>query len=250
MKRTFGAVWALAGVVVTVVWAALSSLLIVPFVLVPRGRREKYAIRGAQWWAWMVLRPTVFARITRLGLENLPASDGYLVVCNHRSWIDVALLQLYTKSQGVSKREVAWIPFFGPNGYLSGAIFFDRSSRMARGRVVSDAQRLLRGAANLHVFPEGTRTRDGHLREKVALRLVETASEMGAPIVPACVWDTEKVVPAQGIYAMPFQSVGIEVGLPMPRLPEESPEDHARRVWTEVRRMAAARGSDRPFSAD
>ncbi len=248
MKRYLGASWALVGAVITLVWAGLSSVLIVPFAVIPRGRRERYAIRGAQWFAWMTLRFSVFARIEAVGLEHLPREMGYLVVANHRSWIDVVLLQLYTRSNGVSKKEVKWIPFFGPNGYLSGAIFFDRSSRMARGRVVSDAQRLLKGGANLHVFPEGTRTRDGRLRDKVFLRLLETASEMGAPLVPAVVWGTERVVPAEGIYAMPFQSIGIEVGPPVPRNPGESPADHAARVWGEVRRMAGPRRVDAPFS--
>lgn len=249
MKRIFGAFWAIAGLLVTLVWAALSSFLILPFVVIPRGRREKYAIRGAQWFAWMVLRFSIFARIETHGLGNLPAQQGYLVVSNHRSWIDVVLLQFYTRSQGVSKKEVAWIPFFGPNGYLSGAIFFDRSSRMARGRVITDAQRLLGGGANLHVFPEGTRTRDGRLSTKVFLRLLETASEMGAPLVPAVVWGTEKVVPAEGIYAMPFQRIGIEVGPPVERRPDESPADHAARTWAEVRRMAGPRKVDEPFTA-
>ena len=248
MKRTFGALWAIGGIGVTLVWAALSSFLILPFAAIPRGRREKYAIRGAQWFAWMVLRATVFARIRTEGRANLPATDGYLVVCNHRSWIDVVLLQLYTKSNGVSKKEVAWIPFFGPNGYLSGAIFFDRSSKMARGRVVTDAQRLLAGGANLHVFPEGTRTRDGRLRDKVFLRLLETASEMGAPLVPAVVWGTEQVVPAEGVYAMPFQEIGIEVGPAVPRAEGESPTAHAERVWAKVREMAGPRGADGPFA--
>ncbi len=248
MKRFIGALWACVGLLVTLLWAALSSFLIVPFVVIPRGRRERYAIRGAQWFAWMTLRFSIFARIEAVGLEHLPKQMGYLVVSNHRSWIDVVLLQLYTRSNGVSKKEVKWIPFFGPNGYLSGAIFFDRSSKMARGRVVSDAQRLLNGGANLHVFPEGTRTRDGRIHDKVFLRLLETASEMGAPLVPAVVWGTEKVVPAQGIYAMPLQEIGIEVGPAVPREPDETPAAHAKRVWAEVRRMAGPRRVDEAFS--
>lgn len=247
MKQVFGTLYAVGGIGLTLVWAALSTLPILPFALLPRGRRERYAIRGAQWWAWMVLRPTVFARVTTVGLEHLPADDGYLVACNHRSWIDVVLLQLYTKSNGVSKKEVAWVPFFGLNGWLSGAIFFDRSSKMARGRVVTDAIRLLSGGANLHVFPEGTRTRDGRLREKVSLRLLETASELGRPVIPAVTWGTERVVPASRLYAMPFQEVGLEVGAPVPRRPDETPAEHAARVWEEVKAMAARRGVDEPF---
>src|SRR5262245_35983569 len=134
MKRLFGMLFALAGMGQVLLWAALTSLLIWPFAILPRGRRERHAMVGARWFAWMVLHPTLAARVTLVGGENLPKERGYLVVSNHRSWVDVVLLQLHTNSNGVAKLAVAWIPFFGLNGWLSGAIFFDRRSRIARGR--------------------------------------------------------------------------------------------------------------------
>lgn len=233
---------------VVLVFAATSSIPIYPFAILPRGKRERYTIRGAQYFAWGCLHPVLFIRKTVVGLQNLPSDPGYLVVSNHRSWLDVPLLILHTRSQGVSKKEVAWIPFFGLNGWLSGAIFFDRRSPQGRARVVSDTLHLLRSGANVHVFPEGTRTRSGQLAQKVHLRLVQAAAEDGRTIVPCCTWGTELGVPPTGVYAMPFQPMGLEVGVPMRRGEDEPADAFAERVWAEVVRMAQARGADAPYA--
>lgn len=247
MRRVFGFAFAVVGLLITIVFAFLSTFPIVPFAVLPRGRRERYAIKGAQWFAWMVLRPLLLLRIERVGLEKLPPAGGYLVISNHRSWIDVPLLMFYTASEGISKKEVKYIPFFGVNGYLSGAIFFDRTKKTDRARVVEEALLLLRGGANLHVFPEGTRTRDGRIGKKIYLRLVQTCWENGVDVVPACVWGTEAVVPASGVYAMPGQSVGIEVESPLDRAAFTDGEAYAEATWAKVAEIAQRRGADCAF---
>jgi 1-acyl-sn-glycerol-3-phosphate acyltransferase len=247
VRRAFGFFYAVVGLMVTIVYAMLSSIPILPWVVLPRGRRERYAIRGAQWFAWMVLRPLLFARVEKVGLDKLPPRGGYLVLSNHRSWIDVPILMLYTASEGISKKEVMYIPFFGPNGYLSGAIFFDRTKKMERARVVSEALLLLRGGANLHVFPEGTRTRDGRIGKKIYLRLVETCWENGVDVVPACVWGTENVLPASGFCALPFQRVGIEVEAPLDRAAFADGPAYAAASWARVEAMAEKRGCNEAF---
>jgi 1-acyl-sn-glycerol-3-phosphate acyltransferase len=238
---------ALGGLVAVTVFAIAVSPLIWPFAVLPTGVRERYAIRGAQVFGWLCLHALLFARVTVVGKERLPARDGYLVISNHRSWADVALLILHTKSQGISKKEVAYVPFFGLNGYLSGAIFFDRKLRSARAKVVHDAIARMKAGGNLHVFPEGTRTRDGRIQQKVFLRLVEECYDAGIPVVPACTWDTERAVQVGGFRARAFQSIGLEIGDPRVGESHADKESFARAAWQRVVEMAAARGSDREF---
>ncbi|MDP2316058.1 MAG: lysophospholipid acyltransferase family protein [Pseudomonadota bacterium] len=248
MRRVFGLLFAVIGSLVTIVFAFLVSFPILPFAVLPRGRRERYAIRGAQLFAWLILRPLLWLRIDGVGLEKLPRQGGYLVISNHRSWIDVPILMLFTASNGISKKEVKYVPFFGLNGYLSGAIFFDRKRKMDRARVVSEALLLLRGGGNVHVFPEGTRTRDGRIGSRIYLRLVQSCWENGVDVVPACIWGTEHVVPASAVYAMPGQSVGIEVEAPLDRATFTDGEAYAAASWAKVVEIARRRGCDHPFA--
>lgn len=247
-RRLAGTLYALPGLTLAVLFGGLSSLFIWPCLVLPRGLRDRTATFGMRWFAWMCLRVALLARITVVGRELLPEKPGYLVVCNHRSWVDVALLQLFTNSNGVSKKEVAYIPFFGLNGYLTGAVFFDRRSKMGRAKVVTDVLRLLGYGSNVHVFPEGTRTRTGHLSQKVHLRLLQSVSEAGLPLVPACVWRTERAVPAEGLYVMAGEAMGIEIQAPVPRAEGQTPEEHAEEVWRRVQEMARRHGADAPFS--
>ena len=240
----FQAIGAAYGVGTLLVWAAFVTLLIVPTAVIPRGRREKYAIFGARVFGWLCIHVTCFAQVTVLGRENLPKKPGYLVIANHRSWVDVGLIILHTVSQGISKKEIAYVPFFGLNGYLSGVIFFNRANKMERGRVVEEALFLLRSGANLHVFPEGTRTRDGRLREKVSLRLIQACADAGIPVVPACVWGTDLAVPANGFRLRWRQPMGLEMAPPLNPATFASSEDFARATWDVVRGMAASHGAD------
>lgn len=249
MKRWVGTLGAAFVLTFVIFFAFLSSFGILPFALLPRGRRERWANPAARLFAWASLHFALFARIDARGLHNLPRKGGYLIICNHRSWTDVALLICLTGSLGISKREIVFVPFFGLNGYLAGAIFFDRRSKASRARVVDDALFLLRSGRGLHVFPEGTRTRDGRLNPKVHLRMVQAAFDAGIPVVPVCVWGTERSAPAAGVQALPFQSVGIEVEPPMDRAGYPDAESYAAACWERVRSLAAARGADAPFDA-
>lgn len=235
---------AVYGLGTVLLWAAFVSFPILPTIVIPRGRRERFAMFGARMFAWLCVHVTCFAKTTVVGRENLPTQGGYLVVSNHRSWLDVGLLILYTLSQGISKKEIAYVPFFGLNGYLSGVIFFNRAHKLERGRVVEEALFLMGKGNNLHVFPEGTRTRDGKLREKVSLRLVQECGERGIPVIPACVWGTENAVPATGYRFLLRQSVGLELAAPLNPKEFASSKEFAAATWDRVREMADRRGAN------
>lgn len=248
MPRPLQYVHALIGLFVTITYALFVSIPIWPFAVLPRGRREQYTMRwGGRLFAWLNLHGLLFVRSTVVGKENLPNSGGYLVVSNHRSWTDVPLLMLHTLSQGISKKEVAYVPFFGINGYLTGAVFFDRKKRDARAAVIRDALAMMRSGARLHLFPEGTRTRDGRINPKVHLRLVEAAWKDGIDCLPACVWDTQNVLPVGSFRVNPLQRCGLEIGPVVPRADFTDGAAYADAVWGRVKAMAREHHADEPF---
>jgi 1-acyl-sn-glycerol-3-phosphate acyltransferase len=249
VKRVFGVLYALVVLPFVMLAALLASLWIVPSAIVPRGRREAWCRPAARMFAWICVGPIVQARAAVVGAAEVPPGEGYLVVCNHRSWLDVALVMRETGAIGISKREIAFVPFFGLAGYLAGGIFFDRKSPTARAKVVGDALFLLRHGGRVLLFPEGTRTRTGRLADKVHLKLVKAAGEAGIAVVPACVWGTEKTAPASGIAAYPFQGCGIEIAPALRRRDFADADAFAEACWERVREMARRHGADEPFGA-
>ena len=117
--------------------AVLSGLVIgtvgvLPFAVVPWRRRFRYSMPAARFWARTVLW-SLFVRLEVEGEWPLPPGQGALIFCNHRSWLDPLVLMAVLKSNGLSKRQILWLPFIGIYGFLSGAVFFDRTSREEPG---------------------------------------------------------------------------------------------------------------------
>jgi 1-acyl-sn-glycerol-3-phosphate acyltransferase len=80
---------------------------------------------------------------------------GVLIISNHSSFLDIFILSSLFGSVFVSKAEVKYYPIFGQIAWLSGVVFFDRSSPREKTRV------LRKIAYNywdriLAVFPQGT----------------------------------------------------------------------------------------------
>ena len=226
----------------------MSTLLLLPLGLLRRGEREQYASPIARAFGWACIHLVLFARPEVIGRSNLPSRRGYLVVCNHRSWLDVLLLVWATDSIGISKREIGWIPFLGQGGRIAGAIFFDRRDRESRANVVTEATSMMSRNANIHVFPEGTRTRNGALAERVYLRLIAEAWNRKIPVVPACVWETENTLPSGRLLVFGGRKAGREIATSPNPLNFPDGQSYAVAVWDCVRAMAGRHGADQAWA--
>lgn len=224
--------WILAGAFV------LGTLGVLPFVVVPRGRREKYAVVAARWFArWALLLMGARCEVTG---PTGGRGTGALLMSNHRSWVDVLMLIAYTDSIGLSKSSIFWIPFVGFYGWLAGAVFFDRSSAGDRNRARREVMEQVGAGARIHVFPEGTRTRDGALAEKVYLTLARDCFERGLPVIPCAVMGTEAVMPVSGMRISPFHRCRLDIGEPIAPAGFDDADSFSQHCWSEVARRVAA----------
>ncbi len=80
---------------------------------------------------------------------------GVLIVSNHSSFLDIFVLSSLFGAVFVSKAEVMSYPVIGQIAWLAGCIFFDRSSRKERIKVLKAAARDCAGRV-IAVFPQGT----------------------------------------------------------------------------------------------
>ena len=68
---------------------------IVPFLVLPRGRREPHAMVAAQLWARFVVW-LLMVEVKQDGEWTLPPERGAMIFSNHRSWLDPVLLMAKT----------------------------------------------------------------------------------------------------------------------------------------------------------
>lgn len=241
MIRVLGTLYGAVVLVVGIATALPFGLFgVLPFVVIPRGRRERYTMTTASWWGWLMTYVVLCARPQVTGAERIVAGQGALYVCNHRSWLDPLLLMAHTRSIGLSKAQVFWIPFVGLFGYLAGAVFFNRTDPAQRKRARNEVMASIAAGNCIQLFPEGTRSRDGRLRQKVHTTLIRDCYDAGLTVVPCAVYGTERVLPVGVISAYPFQRCRLDMGEPM--RPEDWADDKefAEAVWAEVKRRVEA----------
>lgn len=239
MRRLFAAAFAVWSLIASISAAAVVGItMVLPFAPVPRGRRERYTMIGAEWWAWFVVHVILLTKV-RIR-QPMPEVGGAILLCNHRSWLDPLMLMAWGRSNGLSKREILYIPAVGFFGWLAGGVFFDRRSPSGRSRARDDVMLLVRNGHRIQVFPEGTRTKDGRLREKVYLTLARDAWEAGVPVVPCAVAHTERVLPVGKLAAYPLQPVDLIFGEVMRPADHASGDAFAEQAWERVRALVAS----------
>jgi 1-acyl-sn-glycerol-3-phosphate acyltransferase len=232
----FGAVFGVLALLLATLSAVLiGPVTVMPLAVIPRGKRERWAMIPTSWWAERIVRGLLGVQVQVVGQVQLEPQEGALLLCNHRSWLDPVLLMAYTRSNGLSKGAIFFLPVLGLLGWLSGAVFFDRSKASSRARARREVIELVRSGHRLHVFPEGTRTRTGELSERVYLLLAMDCWRERLPVVCCAVWGTERVLPPDVFGCWPLQQVTLRIGPTM--RPEAFPDSRsfAKACWEQVK---------------
>jgi len=90
----------------------------------------------------------------------------YVVVCNHQSMADIPLISnLPWEMKWLAKIELFNFPILGWMLRLAGDISVDRKNPRSGAQALIKAQRILEQKCSVMIFPEGTRTLDGRVRQ-------------------------------------------------------------------------------------
>ncbi|HUZ16162.1 MAG TPA: lysophospholipid acyltransferase family protein [Gaiellaceae bacterium] len=146
--------------------------------------------------SWPVLRGPY--RLQARGMENLPASGGFVLTCNHTSSFDPWPLgmPLWPKRwlRFMAKSELYWWPM---RLVLDGAGAFKVRRGLADVEAIETAVRLVREGHAVVMFPEGTRRTKGLVKKHEArprTGAARIALEAGVPLVPAAVAGTDRLL--------------------------------------------------------
>ena len=148
--------------------------------------------RGFRQGLYLAARPFVLAFLRVLigfrieGLENVPKKSAALVISNHIHNSDpILLVAAYPRPLlWMAKKEVFGVPFIGWVADSAGAFPVDRGS--ADRDALRNAERLLREQFLVGVFPEGTRSSTGGLKD-VYPGVALIALKSGVPILPTAI---------------------------------------------------------------
>ena len=202
------------------------------------GRGQGYRIMRA--CVWFAMWPMYRIRVE--GLENVPREGGALLVANHQSMLDIPLIGTRVRRTVtfVARDTLRKNPFLRWVIHTCGGITVKRGSA---DRAALDAMIAELSAGKLvAIFPEGTRSRDGSVRDFQRGALL-VAKRAGVPVIPmgvagtGAVWPSGRPVPGPG-------RLGLALGEPLP--PRTDAAEVKAAVETLAERAREHSGARRP----
>lgn len=140
------------------------------------------AAREQQVQAWSLQLLRVLGISLRVS-GTAPAQGPLLLVANHISWLDIAVMHAAGYCRFVSKADVKHWPIVGTLATGTGTLYIERESRRDAMRVVHHMVECLRAGDVIAVFPEGT-TGDGRRLLPFHANLLQAAISADAPVLP------------------------------------------------------------------
>jgi 1-acyl-sn-glycerol-3-phosphate acyltransferase len=143
-------------------------------------------------------------RVTIKGKEKIEKGRTYIVMSNHQSLVDpwVLIGKLPLQLRWTIKTEVKKIPIFGYALERMGHIYVGSRKRKDTALTLKGAVQKIREGSSLAIFPEGTRSNDGHL-QKFHKGGAIIAIRSGVPILPVTINGSRFMLPKGTLALMP-----------------------------------------------
>lgn len=120
------------------------------------------------------------------GLENINNRGPYIFASNHQGWFNIfaALGKLPLSFSWIVKQELFKVPVLGTAMHKAGYIPIDRTDRRKALAGMDRAAELIRQGTSVFIFPEGTRSADGVIKDfkKGAFVLAAKSQQAVVPI--------------------------------------------------------------------
>lgn len=169
-----------------------------------------------------------------IGKENIP-SETSVFVANHQSDFDipVALTQVGKPHALMAKRSLTKIP--GIHGWMNllQCVFLDRSDEKQAVRALMDATKLVKAGNSITIFPEGTRSKGGPVKEFKggAFRIATSAK---VPVVPVTIDGSYHLLEEHGWIHPGHVRVTIHPPIPTAQMSRQEVRELPERVRTQI----------------
>ena len=157
---------------------------------IKRFRKLQYFLRG--------LHNDLDVEIRVTGLENLPNEQSFLVVPNHQSMLDGAVMFeiMDDPVAFISKYEASKIPVAKHILATMGSIFMDRNDLKAELKVMRQVREsMLTQNIKWIIYPEGTRTKDPNFKlNEFKAGVFKFPMQIKKKIVPCAMFGSTRIV--------------------------------------------------------
>lgn len=175
------------------------------FVINIFGSGSKY-LRKKLWSKSQRLIDITGSKMTVYGLENIKKDKTYLFLGNHRSYTDIVALfaatgQAERHISFMAKKELFKVPFLGSAMKYLDTIGVERGESSKALKSLITAVEYLKAGKSVVIFPEGTRSKDGHTLSPFKKGSFTIARRAGVNILPFVLEGTEVYMP-KGEFAL------------------------------------------------
>jgi 1-acyl-sn-glycerol-3-phosphate acyltransferase len=183
----------LAATVFMVVLIPPAALFAFPYTFIAGNANFLYKV-GMGFAHWAVIIAGV--KIKMVGLDQFDVKGTYIFMSNHVSNLDPPVLipMIPRRTSVLAKRELWKIPILSKALDLADIVPVERNKRESAIESIRRAGEVMKHGINMTIYPEGTRSRDGHMLpfKKGPFHL---AAETGFSIVPITILGTENMMP-------------------------------------------------------
>ncbi len=164
---------------------------------------KKFIFSYLRFWSNVILR-AVFIRTKIIFEEPIDKSKAYIYMPNHVSMLDVLLAAAYlpTDTNAIEAHTHLKWPIYGKIMRIFGQIPINRKNVRASIRSFEVAKERLKNNRSIIVFPEGTRSKDGIMRQFKKLPF-KFAKDAGFTVVPVGFIGVEKILPKDSMWLHP-----------------------------------------------
>jgi len=162
--------------------------------------------------AWLLIK--VFWEFEVKGKENVPQKGGLILASNHVSYLDPVVLgvSLKRKIYFIAKEEVFKNIFC--HLFLSGLNAFPVNRNKTDIVAFKKAIKVLKEGNILGIFPEGTRSYDGELKD-LKTGVFKIAKKTGVPVLPVGINGTYDIYPPKRRFPIFFKyKILVNYGIP------------------------------------
>lgn len=191
--------------------AVLSTVALCSVALEKNGRL--YFWSGRAWSRFILWLCRI--RVTVKGTENLEPDGKYIFVSNHASMFDIpTVLATFPRVRIMFKKELSLVPILGWALRYGHHIIVDRQNASEAFKSIERAAETVVSGGSVHLFAEGTRTRNGSLLpfKRGAFSL---AAKAGAPVVPVAINGSFRILP-KGSFDIRPHPIELIIGKPIP----------------------------------